>query len=92
MSAGPRLRVPDLSGHCWTSTASATFLWALPDHNREPQIAVATVGPQPRVPDFSVGSAGPQPRTPEVSGPDKNPVQRQIERQNVSQIEYQNRC
>ena len=50
-TAGPQLRAPDLSGHCWTSTASsksqlAESQLALPDLNRELQI-------QPRAPDLS---------------------------------------
>ena len=52
-TAGPQLRVPaDLSGHCWTSTASASRpQWALPDLNCEcQQISVGTAGPQLRVP------------------------------------------
>ena len=36
-----------------TSTASSRSQWALPDLNRELQIAVGTAGPQPRAPDLS---------------------------------------
>ena len=36
-----------------TSTASASSQWALPDLNRDFQIAVGTAGPQPRLPDRS---------------------------------------
>eukprot|EP00435_Cladocopium_sp_Y103_P040801 s1552_g11.t1 len=39
------------SRHCRTCTASARSQWALPDLNREFQIAVGTAGPQPRIPD-----------------------------------------
>ena len=65
-TAGPPLRAPDPSGHCRTSTgapdpsghcrtstASSRSQWALPDLNRDFQIAVGTAGPQPRLPDRS---------------------------------------
>ena len=63
-TAGPQPRAPDPSGHCRTSTAScrsqrrtstatSRSQWALPDLNRELQIAVGTAGPQPRAPDPS---------------------------------------
>ena len=45
-TAGPPLRAPDPSGHCRTSTASCRSQWALPDLNRDFQIAVGTAGPQ----------------------------------------------
>ena len=44
---------PDPSGHCRTSTATSRSQWALPDLNRDFQIAVGTAGPQPRLPDPS---------------------------------------
>ena len=62
-TAGPQPRVPDLSGHCWTSTTSASSQWALPGLNRECQISVGTAGPQPRAP-----AAGPQLRAPDLRG------------------------
>eukprot|EP00435_Cladocopium_sp_Y103_P032586 s1285_g8.t1 len=59
-------RLPNLSGHCRTSTmspepsgdcrtltASSRSQCSLPDLNRESQNAVGTAGPQPRVPDPS---------------------------------------
>ena len=53
----PPPRSPDPSGHSRTSTASSTASsrsqWALPDLNRELQIAVGTAGPQPRLPGRS---------------------------------------
>ena len=49
----PPPRSPDPSGHSRTSTASSRSQWALPDLNRELQIAVGTAGPQPRVADRS---------------------------------------
>ena len=52
-SAGPQPRLPGRSGHCRTSTASSRSQWALPDLNRDFQIAVGTAGPQPRAPDPS---------------------------------------
>ena len=73
----PPPRSPDPSGHSRTSTASSRSQWALPDLNRELQIAVGTAGPQPRLPgrsghcrDFqiAVGTAGRQPRLPDRSG------------------------
>ena len=42
----PPPRSPDPSGHSRTSTASSRSQWALPDLNRELQIAVGTAGPQ----------------------------------------------
>ena len=39
-TAGPQLRPPDLSGHCWTSTTSTRSQWALPDPNCDCQISV----------------------------------------------------
>ena len=63
----PPPRSPDPSGHSRTSTASSRSQWALPDLNRELQIAVA-------LPDLNrdfqiaVGTAGPQPRAPDPSG------------------------
>ena len=48
-----RLLRPDPSGHSRTSTASCRSQWALPDLNREFQVAVGTAGPQPRAPDPS---------------------------------------
>ena len=33
-TARPQPRAPDLSGHCWTSTASSRSQWALPDLSR----------------------------------------------------------
>ena len=58
----PPPRSPDPSGHSRTSTASSRSQWALPDLNRELQIAVNR--------DFqvAVGTAGPQPRLPDRSG------------------------
>ena len=50
---GPQPRLPDRSGHCRTSTATSRSQWALPDLNRDFQIAVGTAGPQPRLPDRS---------------------------------------
>ena len=38
--------VADRSGHCRTSTATSRSQWALPDLNRDFQIAVGTAGPQ----------------------------------------------
>ena len=52
-SPPPPPRSPDPSGHCRTSTATSRSQWALPDLNREFQIAVGTAGPQPRLPDPS---------------------------------------
>ena len=52
-TARPQPRVPDLSGHCRTSTASARSQWALPGLNHELQISVADAGPQLRAPDLS---------------------------------------
>ena len=43
----------DPSGHSRTSTASSRSQWALPDLNRDFQVAVGTAEPQPRVPDPS---------------------------------------
>ena len=37
-TAGPQLRVPDLSGHFRSSTATSRSQWALADNNRELQI------------------------------------------------------
>ena len=45
-TAGPPPRAPDPSGHCRTSTATSRSQWALPDLNRDFQIAVGTAGPQ----------------------------------------------
>ena len=52
-TAGPPPRAQDPSGHCRTSTATSRSQWALPDLNRDFQIAVGTAGPQPRLPDRS---------------------------------------
>ena len=52
-TAGPPPRAPDPSGHCRTSTASCRSQWALPDLNRDFQVAEGTAGPQPRLPDRS---------------------------------------
>ena len=49
----PPPRSPDPSGHCRTSTASCRSQWALPDLNRDFQVAVGTAGPQPRLPGCS---------------------------------------
>ena len=49
----PPPRSPDPSGHSRTSTANSRSQWALPDLNRDFQIAVGTAGPQPRLPDRS---------------------------------------
>ena len=49
----PPPRSTDPSGHSRTSTASSRSQWALPDLNRELQIAVGTAGPQPRLPGRS---------------------------------------
>ena len=49
----PPLRSPDPSGHCRTSPASCRSQWALPDLNRDFQVAVGTAGPQSRAPDPS---------------------------------------
>ena len=43
-TAGPQPRAPDPSGHCRTSTATSRSQWALPDPNRDFQIAVGTAG------------------------------------------------
>ena len=61
-SSFPQQRTPDLSGHCRTSTitASAKSQWGLPDLNHELQISVSTTGPN-RGRQISVGTAGPQP-------------------------------
>ena len=67
VTAGPPLRASDPSGHCRTSTASCRSQWALPDLNRDFQVAVGTAGPQPRA-QIPVGTAGPQPRVPDTSG------------------------
>ena len=45
-TAGPPPRAPDPSGHCRTSTATSRSQWALPDLNRDFQIAVGTAGTQ----------------------------------------------
>ena len=45
-TAGPQPRLPGRSGHCRTSTATSRSQWALPDLNRDFQIAVGTAGPQ----------------------------------------------
>ena len=45
-TAGPPPRAPDPSVHCRTSTASCRSQWALPDLNRDFQVAVGTAGPQ----------------------------------------------
>ena len=52
-TAGPQLRTPDLSGHCWTSAANSRSQWALLDLSCELQISVGTAGPQLRTPDLS---------------------------------------
>ena len=64
-SAGPLLGVSPLNrasrpcrpakpqAPCRTSTASCRSQWALPDLNRDFQLAVGTAGPQPRAPDPS---------------------------------------
>eukprot|EP00435_Cladocopium_sp_Y103_P061067 s303_g22.t1 len=44
---------PDRSGHCRTSSASSRSQWALPDPNRELQIAVGTAGLHVPTPDLS---------------------------------------
>ena len=44
---------PDPLMRSRTSNASSRSQWALPDLNRELQIAVGTAGPQPRLPDPS---------------------------------------
>ena len=49
----PPPRSLDPSGHSRASTASARSQWALPDLNRDFQIAAGTAGPQPRLPDRS---------------------------------------
>ena len=46
-------RSPDPSGHSRTATASSRSQWALPDLNRDFQVAVGTAGPQPRLPGCS---------------------------------------
>eukprot|EP00435_Cladocopium_sp_Y103_P045465 s1306_g13.t1 len=51
--AGLQSRLPDPSGHCRTSIATARSQWALPDFNRDCQIPVGTAGLQPRLPDPS---------------------------------------
>ena len=45
-TAGHQPRLPGRSGHCRTSTATSRLQWALPDLNRDFQIAVGTAGPQ----------------------------------------------
>ena len=50
-TAGPQLRVPDLSGHSRTSTASSRSQRPLPELNCDLQISVGTSGQQPRTPD-----------------------------------------
>ena len=52
-TAGPQPRVPDLSGPCRTSSASARSQWALPGRNRERQMSVSIAGPQRRAPELS---------------------------------------
>ena len=47
-TAGPELRLPDLSAHCQASTASSRSQSELPDLNRELQISVGTAGPHPQ--------------------------------------------
>ena len=46
-------RTPDPSGHCRTSTATSRSQWALPDLNRDFQVAVGTAGPRPWASDPS---------------------------------------
>ena len=100
-TAGPPPRAPDPSGHCRTSTAScrsqcrtstasSRSQWALPDLNRDFQIAVGTAGPQPRAPDpsghcrTSTASSRSQWALPDLNG--------QIECQKICQIECQKIC
>ena len=45
-TTGPQQQVPDRSGRCRTSTASAGSQWALPDLNSKRQIAVGSAGPR----------------------------------------------
>eukprot|EP00435_Cladocopium_sp_Y103_P049420 s516_g14.t3 len=52
-TAGLQSRLPDRSGHCRTSVATARSQSALPDFNRDCQKAVGTAGLQPRLPDCS---------------------------------------
>eukprot|EP00435_Cladocopium_sp_Y103_P044143 s473_g12.t1 len=52
-TAGLQTRVPELSGHCRTSSASSRSQWALPDFNRDCQSPVGTAGLHPRAPDPS---------------------------------------
>ena len=49
----PPPRSPGPSVHCRTSTATSRSQWALPDLNRDFQVAVGTAGPQPRLPGRS---------------------------------------
>eukprot|EP00435_Cladocopium_sp_Y103_P047896 s1161_g14.t1 len=63
---GPLVNTTVIERHCRTSSASSRSQQALPDFNRECQIAVGTAGLHPRAP-VSVGSAGLQPRVPDSS-------------------------
>ena len=86
----PPPRSPDPSGHCRTSTSSSRSQWALPDLNRDFQVAVGTAGPQPRLPDrsghcrTSTASSRSQWALPDLNG--------QIECQKICQMECQIDC
>ena len=86
----PPPRGPDPSGHCRTSTASSRSQWALPDLNRDFQVAVGTAGPQPRLPDrsghcrTSTANSRSQWALPDLNG--------QIECQKICQMECQIGC
>ena len=90
----PPPRSPDPSGHSRTSTASSRSQWALPDLNRDFQIAVGTAGPQPRLPDrsghcrTSTATSRSQWAPPDLNGQ----IECQIECQKICQIECQKIC
>ena len=44
-TAGPQPRLPGCSGECRTLTATSRSQWALPDLNRDFQVAMGTAGP-----------------------------------------------
>eukprot|EP00435_Cladocopium_sp_Y103_P028896 s334_g7.t1 len=75
-TAGLQPRLPDRSGHCRTSAATARLQWALPDFSRDRHIAVGIAGLQhvympERVPEGRLAKAAG--KEPEPSGQMMNP-------------------
>eukprot|EP00435_Cladocopium_sp_Y103_P007735 s1320_g2.t1 len=67
-TAGLHLRLPNRSGHCRTSSATARSQWSLRDFICDCLIAVGTAGLSAASARSQMGTAGLQPRLPDRSG------------------------